>query len=114
MKVKLGSSIINTGVTPNISAGYSGKAWMIYASIFNVQSVGASGTIAGYAITLGMNTSNSSAWGNYMTTAGGGAASSPVTIDTTSPLTFDLTAQWSAASASNSIRLLGGTIWLDG
>jgi hypothetical protein len=76
-----------------------------------VQSTGTSGKITGVQSMTALG------WfGANFTGANAGsqtAAPALVTINTTTALVIDVQFTWSVASASGSIQLLGGTIYLD-
>ena len=86
----------------------SRASWRDISSLF-VQAIGSSGKIIGVGGFNGFGwTANLFSNNNALS-----AAPSQVTINTTTALAVDLQFQWSVASASVSIQLLGGTIYLD-
>jgi hypothetical protein len=112
--VKLGSATVLTGVSGTLSTSVSGKQWVLGSSFLGVPVGGASATIRGYSTLTLLSTDSAGVGSIFLTTGGGGTASTPVTIDATGTLLFDVLATWSVASAGNTIRLLGGSIWIDG
>lgn len=106
IKVMLGSSVI-AQCTHTAGSATSGMYWNYGVPIrVFIQSSGATGK----AICQGLSAIGS--LGSLVLNASGttNAATSQVTIDTTSSLNFDIQALWGAASSSNSMQILGGSV----
>ncbi len=110
IKFLLGGATLSSWTTPAAATTYSGIGWITYESPigFLVQAIGSSGKI------IGVGGFNGFGWtANLFSNNALSAPPSQVTINTTTALAVDLQFQWSVASASESIQLLGGTIYLD-
>jgi len=110
VKFLLGGKVLASLTAPAPGGNASGIGWLTYdtPSGFVVQSTGSSGKI------IGMSGINLAGWyAGIQGNNAGTAAPSQVTINTTGSLAIDLQMQWSVASASDSIQLLGGAIYLD-
>ena len=97
VKVKLGSTdVLSTGAITTVT-GASNREFS-FSGLITVKSLGGSGTVNGQGIFVETLATGVSL--NYpMTNA------SAVTVDTTANQTVNVTAQWSASSASNTITL---------
>lgn len=102
IRAKLGSTSIaaSTAVTPSNSL--SNVAWILDVDL-TCRTIGASGTVFGQGM---MQIADST--GRVI----GLAATAAVTVDTTSSLAVNVTAQWGTASASNTITCSNATILL--
>ena len=110
IKFLLGGATLSSWTTPAVATTYSGIGWLTYESPigFLVQAIGSSGKI------IGVGAFNGFGWtANIFSNNALNAAPSQVTINTTISQAIDVQFQWSVASASESIQLLGGTIYLD-
>jgi hypothetical protein len=107
LRVKLGGTTIlqtTSSMTPNSGTGASFAAYTPIT--LNVLTTGSSGTIGGFAQLSFVTTTTVFAPILVVGANGAGGAGSSVTIDTTGSLALDVTAQWNAASASNTMTLL--------
>ena len=111
VKLLLGGTVIAQGTSSAAGSNQSNLQWMFYDTILGhyVQATGSSGKIIGLSMinvpnffSLSLNNSGS-----------GTGTPSQVTINTTTSLAIDVQMQWSVASTSDSIQLLGGAIYLD-
>jgi hypothetical protein len=107
----LGGTIIGRGTT-GAWGNVATQMWatdMVLSSGYQVQTVGATGTIIGSQRFVGGGQTIS-----LQATGGGNAAPSAVTIDTTISQAITVKMQWSGSGSTYSIQLLGGGIYQDG
>lgn len=102
--VRLGATeIVSTQAVPPPTS-ITNVGWTL-DSLLTIQATGASGTIVGTGNAIcGTGTQAPRGLTNSSTPA------SPITIDTTNPLTLDVTVTWGTASASNTITSLVGLV----
>jgi hypothetical protein len=98
IKVKLGSTVVNTSGTHSVDPGETDQFWTVDLCL-TCRTTGASGTVIGQT---SWNHSVAGAVSTAMQVAPM-VANSAVTIDTTTSQAVDVTAQWSTANASNTI-----------
>jgi len=118
IEVLFGGNIVAQGTSAVLGSSVTGCAFYMNNTRgcgFMVQATGSSGKIIGLAeCILPSGTCTSLGGAYYMTASGAGAAPSQVTINTTGPLAFDVRVQWSSASPSNTIQVLGGFFRISG
>lgn len=111
VQVSLGGTVIMQGTSAALATA-SGNQWLfdhLTGTGALVQAIGASGKIIGlesFAATGGAR------WG-LNSSGTQSVAPAQVTINTTLGLALDVKVQWSAASASNTIQLTAGAVYLD-
>jgi hypothetical protein len=98
LKIKLGSTVVNASAAHAVDAGETDQFWRMDLCL-TCRTTGATGTVIGQA-----------AWEHAAVAAGNTGmeiasmiATAAVTINTTTSLAVDATAQWSTADASNTI-----------
>lgn len=102
IRLKLGTVLlVQTGAVA-LTANPVNGAWYLTASI-TFRSIGATGTVIGQGFFVYDNQTNNS---KVM----GMAALTPATVDTTVPISADVTAQWGVANTANSITCTNFTI----
>jgi hypothetical protein len=111
VQVSLGGTVVMQGTTPAF-ATQTGFSWAfdhVTGPGILIQVIGASGKA------LGGDRFNCNGGGSCTLNASGvlNTATSQVTVNTTGALAIDIKVAWSVASASNTIQLLGGAIYLD-
>lgn len=113
--IKLGSTTILTGTSANSGSAATGRQWFIDRFLFMAQSGGAAGLGRGTgSVVVAGATANATTLAWYLTTGGSGNASTSVSLDFTTALTFDVQVNFSSASATDKFRLLAGAAWIDG
>ena len=96
IRLKFGSTTIADTGTVTMANNTSGVGNLYVEALVTVRAVGASGTAHVFPLRISYGSANGAAINSFAQVAA-------PTVDFTAAQTFDLTAQWSAASASNTI-----------
>jgi hypothetical protein len=108
-KVMLGTSVLTNNTTGALATLTSNQWYFSVPLRIQIQSIGATGKAIAVGAWSGPGISSIMLGANTTPTA-----TSQVTIDTTGSLKVDMQATWSAASATNTIQVLGGTVRISG
>jgi len=114
MIMKLGGLTLLMGTSNAWAVGVNGRQWQVRDCELFVLAGGVTGAIrSAGALTVAATDSTTHA-SIYMSTTGGGAASTAVAFDFTAPLAFDCLVNFDTANAGNLFRILGGVMTIVG